>query len=95
MEQGMGRDLRGRDMVNGCKILPVTLASTSLFGAAGVVAGVACFAEVAGKVLFRGGGAIGEANVVTVGGFVGAGHLKWLVSCWLKVGRKMSIKANG
>ena len=60
--------------------LPVALATTLLLGGGWIGAVEACFAEVAWEVLFWGGGAIGEANVVTVGSLVSASHWKMSVS---------------
>lgn len=54
--------------------LPIALAAALLLGGGWVGVGVAGFAEVAREVLFRGGGAVGKADVVAVGGFVGASH---------------------
>ena len=54
--------------------VPIALAAALLLGAAGVGVGVARLAEVAREVLFGGGGAVGQADVVAVGGFVGASH---------------------
>lgn len=56
--------------------LPVAFAAALLLGFGWTGAGEARLAEVAGEVLLRAGGAIGEADVVTVGDLVGAGH------CW-------------
>jgi len=54
--------------------LPVALATALLLGVGWGFAGVAGLAEVLGKVVFRDGGAVGDAGVVAVGGLVGAGH---------------------
>jgi len=54
--------------------LPVAFATTLLLGVGRVLAGVPGLAEVAREVLLRSSGAVGEANVVTVGGLVSAGH---------------------
>ena len=61
--------------------VPVALATALLFGVRRRLAGVSGLAEVLGEVLFRQGGAVGEANVVTVSGFVATGH--W--SVWSEV----------
>lgn len=53
---------------------PVAFAAALLLGGGWVDALVAGLAKVAWEVLFRGGGAIGEADVVAVGGLVGASH---------------------
>jgi hypothetical protein len=63
--------------------LPVALAAALLLGVAGVVASVAGLAEVAREVLLRSGGAVGKANVVTVGSLVGASHCGEAVSLTL------------
>lgn len=54
--------------------LPVALAASRLFSSAGVIARVSGFAKVAREVLLWGCGAVGEADVVAISGFVGAGH---------------------
>lgn len=57
-------------------LAPVGFSTALLLGAGGSVVDVAGFSEVAGEVLGGGGGAVGEADVVAVGGFVGAGHVE-------------------
>lgn len=53
---------------------PVAFAAALLLSSGWVDALVAGLAKVAGKMLLRGGSAIGKANVVTVGSLVGASH---------------------
>lgn len=53
---------------------PVAFAAALLLGRGWVDALVAGLAEVAGEMLLRGGGAIGEADVVTIGNLVCASH---------------------
>lgn len=55
--------------------LPVALAAAGFLRAAGIGTLMAGLSEVAREVLFRSGSAIGKTNMVTVGHFVGAGHL--------------------
>ena len=54
--------------------LPVALAPTLLLGGRGVGIGEASLAKIARQVLLWSSGAVREADVVTVGGFVGASH---------------------
>lgn len=54
--------------------VPVALATALLLGVGRRLAGVSGLAEVLGEMLFRQGGAVGEANVVTVSGFVATSH---------------------
>lgn len=63
--------------------VPVALASALLLGVGRGLAGVAGLAEVFWEVVFRLGGAVGEADVVTVSGFVATGHWSgWLELFW-------------
>jgi hypothetical protein len=60
--------------------VPISLAATLLLGAGGSVVDVARLAKVPGQVLGGSSGAVGEADVVAVGGFVGASHCEGGVS---------------
>ena len=62
----------GQGTVHGS--LPVAFAGTGLLDAFGVGVDVPGFAEVAREMLVGVGGAVDETDVVTVVGFVGAGH---------------------
>lgn len=56
---------------------PIASALTLLLGARRVDAVVTSFGKVAWKMLFRSSSAIGEADVVTVVGLLGASHVEF------------------
>ena len=53
---------------------PVAFAATILLDAGWIDTRVASFAEVAREMLFGSGGSVGESDVVTITGLVGASH---------------------
>lgn len=54
--------------------LPVALTTALLLSVGRVLAGISSLAEVAREMLLGSSGAVGQANVVTVSGLVGASH---------------------
>ena len=54
--------------------LPIALAKATFLGTFGIIFGISSFGEVARKMLFGAGGAIGQADVVTAVLLVRASH---------------------